>query len=65
MESIEIEEKTTENYFLKCYKEDKDFILGNESLEQYLVFKYKIIPKRQEDFLGLVTKELKEIVEKL
>lgn len=66
-EDVAIPEETEEKkelFYMRIYREDKEWLVGTREFEEYLVFKYKLIPKRQEDFMRLVIFELKEILAK-
>lgn len=66
MEFNNEEEKKDGSFtYVKLSKESKDFILTDKKLEKYLVFKHRMIPKNQEEYMDIIVMELREIVEKL
>lgn len=46
------------------YKEDKPFFVENEELNKYLIFKYRVPIKTQEDIMKLLKIEIEEILKK-
>lgn len=60
-----IDEKKKETLiYIRCSRDDKDFLITSRELKEYLVFKYKMIPDTQEDFMRLVVLELRESLAK-